>query len=575
MRERDVSQLRVAPGTPDLCTEYARSRALGRIFAFYRKSRGKCDAARECIGIIRGNVPKQIEKAFAQLTPAWSDYAVATVYALLMPHRRRKALGVYFTPPPLVDHLLERVSQQGEVLHYHKIRDPAAGGAAFLVPLARRAAAAWCAEGVSKRQILGRLQSRLSGQELDRGLASVANALIRRMLQREFGFSADQVRALRLVRVGDRLKQPLSFRHHHEIGNPPYLRLGAEAHVVWREQFADIANGRLNLYAMFVRRALEEVPPNGIVAHILPASFVGGPEFAKFRVRVLQLADVLAIDMLDQRVRVFLDAIQDACFLVLRRRVAPVAVPPHSVASSGRVGAGGEFTALGLARLQPNGLPWVLPGERSRGATVTLADCGYKATIGNVVANRESERLFKRPARDRVPLAWAKSIRVDGVFDFDRGRRAENARGRGFVEVPLDAPYVCRKPCVLVQRTSSSSQTRRVVAAAVPRAFLREHGGIAGENHVIVLVPTRRDALEPALLARMLNSTEASVELGRVCGSAAISVRVLEKVRLPAMAPAAKKANEPQTVMQKRAAWRRRSVGSLQIAQRSAGLRAE
>ena len=416
---------------------------------------------------------------------------------------------------------------------HHRLRDPSAGGAAFLVPLARKMVSSWMSEGVRSAEIVTRLRDRLRGREIDPGLASVANALLRRMLVSEFGFSRDRVSDLSIVKVGDSLIGSDLEDSDHELGNPPYLRLDAEEQRLWKKRFADIASGRLNLYTMFVRRALHEVPPTGLIGHILPASFLSGPEFSAFRRRIMQLADVLVLDLVEKRSDVFLDAVQDACFVVLRRRSTPVENPPAATPSCGVLRHLGEFVSTGPAVLPADGLPWSLPEAVPSNATATLADYGYRGTVGYLVANRQPERLYRRLAKGRLPLAWAKCVTPDGLFDFDRGRKAKKARGRGFVTVPREATYVIRVPCVLVQRTSSSSQSRRLTAAAVPEAFLRQYGGIVGENHVIILVPTRADAVAPTRMAAVLNGPQANAALSRTCGSASISVRVLESLPLP------------------------------------------
>jgi adenine-specific DNA-methyltransferase len=415
----------------------------------------------------------------------------------------------------------------------HRLRDPSAGGAAFLVPLAREMASTWLSEGIHPDEVIARLRARLHGREIDPGLASVANALLRRMLVNEFGISHDLVSDLSVVKVRDSLRVGDLSDSDHELSNPPYLRLDAGGQRRWKERFNDIAGGRLNLYAMFVRRALDQVPPNGLIGHVLPASFLGGPEFSAFRRRIMQLADVLVLDVVEKRKGVFLDAIQDACFVVLRRRPAPVDSPPATTASSGVLRHFGEFVLSGHARLPADGTPWSLPGNDPADMTARLADYGYRGTVGYLVANRQSHLLHRRPARGRLPLIWAKCITSDGLFDFDRGRNAEKAGGRGFVNVPRNAAYVIRVPCVLVQRTSSNSQSRRLTAAAVPEDFLRRYEGFVGENHVIILVPTRADAIAPEQLAAVLNGPQANAMLSRICGSASISVRVLESLPLP------------------------------------------
>jgi len=537
--DADWTRLRLEASTSArtgmISDEVARNLALvQRVFAHYKTARSGLRAVRECLRLAAGQGPKKVQTLLAELAPCWSDHAIASVYALLMPRERRKRLGVYLTPPHLVDHLLRRLREVGLDTSRDRIRDPAAGGAAFLVPLAREMTAAWKARGMRSARIVSRLKSRLMGREIDPGLASVANALLRRMLVREFDVPPRLVQRLRLVRVADSLRTTVTLGDAHEIGNPPYLRLSAGELPRWKSRFSDIASGRLNLYAMFVRRALAEVPANGLVGHIVPASFLGGPEFARFRRRVMELAEVVVLDLIEKRKDVFHDVTQDACFLVLRRRPTSLARPPAALTSSGILGRTGDFALSGAALLAADGSPWSLPGPRLSTGTSTLADYGYRATVGYLVANRQADRLHRRSARARFPLAWAKSVTPRGRFDFERGCKAGQADGRGFVAVPRDAPYVVRVPCVLVQRTSSSNQSRRrLVAAAVPRSFLRRYGGIVGENHIIVLVPTRPDAVSPAHLAAVLNRREASEALARVCGSASISVRVLESLPLP------------------------------------------
>ncbi len=414
----------------------------------------------------------------------------------------------------------------------HRLRDPAAGGAAFLVPLARIKVAAWKAQGLSDADIVRKLRLHLVGQEIEHDLATIANALLRQVLVREFDIAPSLVAKLSLVKVGDSLDANFSNKNEidHEVGNPPFLRLRATDKRLSRPIFCEIVSGRANLYALFVRRALEEVPAGGLVGYVIPASFLGGPEFKSFRRRVLELAEVLIIDLVEKRSDVFLGAIQDACFVVLKRRAAALPLLSTSQAKSGVFRRNGEFLDKGLARIDPGGEPWRLPGvELIRPST--LKDWGYKATVGYLVANRQPERLHKRRAKGRYPLIWAKAITSDGCFDFDRGAEF---KGFGWVDAPAEATYVVRTACVAIQRTSSRNQKRRLTAAPISEAFIRQHRGVVAENHVILLIPTSSEAVSPESLAEELNRPAVSAELDRVCGAASISVRLLETIELGA-----------------------------------------
>jgi adenine-specific DNA-methyltransferase len=499
--------------------------------AFRKKKLSRQDALRTCLGLIERR-PSDLLELLEALPAAWADHAVASVYATLIPAEHRKKLGAYFTPPHLVDHLVSRLATCGMNPVEHRLRDPAAGGAAFLVPLARIKVSAWRKQGLDDGEIVRRLRVHLVGREIEPDLAAIANALLRRMLAYEFQVAPKFASRLTLVKVGDSLDPKSSSRDaiDHEVGNPPFLRLGGADKRLLRPIFGEIVSGRVNLYALFVRRALEEVPRGGLVGYVIPASFLGGPEFASFRKRVLQLSEVLVVDLVEKRSDVFLDAIQDACFVVLRRRTKILAEPSACQARSGVFRRDGEFFAKGVAQIEPNGAPWRLPGIELASSS-TLKDWGYRATVGYLVANRQLERLHERAAKGRYPLIWAKAITVDGSFDFKRGAAF---KGSGWADAPADATYVIRAPCVAVQRTSSRGQKRRLNAAPVSQDFIRKHGGVIAENHVILLVPVSADAASPESLAEALNKAAPSAELNRVCGSASISVRLLETIELGA-----------------------------------------
>lgn len=517
----------LAPPAEPLLTQDER---IARIVAYYRR-RPSLDALTSSLALLRHEAPGEVVTLLAGLQPTWSDHVVASVYAALMGKRRRKALGAYFTPPGLVDYLLKRAQEFGVDLASGRLRDPAAGGAAFIVPIARNMVRMWRGEALDDAAIVARLAARLIGREIDPGLAVLSNSLLQRCLIQEYGFDPMLAGTLNVVRESDTLAMDDDEDADHEIGNPPFLRLAAREEPPNAERFKDISSGRLNLYSIFVRRGLAALPPGGVLAYIIPASFIGGPEFNRFRLRVRQMAEVLAVDMIEGRSSVFMDVVQDTCVLVLRKRAADLAEVGDAKAASNTVGGDGALHASGVIELPAGDGPWVLPGE-SRDLPSILAEWGYAARIGYLVANRQSDRLHKARADGRIPLIWAKAIGQDGTFDFERGMQF---RQLSWVDVPADAPYIARSACVAVQRTSARGQKRRIAAAEIPASFVEQYGGIVAENHVILLLPTRPNAVPAAALAEALNLPQVGEQLDRMCGSASIPARLLEQVPLPAL----------------------------------------
>lgn len=503
---------------------------IAQIVAYYRR-RPSLDALVSSLALLGQEAPGEVARLLAGLGPAWADHAVASVYAALMGKSRRKALGAYFTPPGLVDYLLKRAQQFGVDLSSERLRDPAAGGAAFIVPIAREMVRLWRAQALDDAAIAVRLAERLTGREIDPSLAALANALLRRCLIEEYGFDPALAGSLNVISEADSLAIDDDEGADHEIGNPPFLRLAARDEPPNAERFEDICSGRLNLYSIFVRRGLAVLPPGGVLAYIIPASFIGGPEFNRFRRRIRQLAEVLAVDMIEGRSSVFMDVVQVTCVLVLRKRAAELGQVGDAEAASNSVGGDGALRGTGVVALPSGDGPWVLPGA-PRDLPSNLAEWGYAARVGYLVANRQGDRLYKMQATGRVPLIWAKAIGQDGTFDFARGRQF---RELSWVHAPADAPYITRSACVAVQRTSARGQKRRIAAAEIPASFVEQHGGIVAENHVILLLPIRPDAAPAAALAEALNLPQVGEQLDRMCGSASIPARLLERVPLPAV----------------------------------------
>ena len=501
------------------------SRALARCWRHARAAAAAgADPLPFCLDLAAGGGPADLRSALADLPPEWADHAVASIHTLLMPQPRRKALGAYFTPPPLAAHVLDRLREAGVDPGRRRVRDPASGGGGFLLPLARAAAAAHLGDGGSPEGIADAVRSRVSGRELDPGLAALSEALLRRMLRREFGADAGPDA---FVTCGDGLA-PDGAPLDAVVGNPPYGKLGREAQAARGAEFADVAGGQMNLYAMFVRRGLDALRPGGVLAFLLPMSFLGSPDYRRFRGRVLELADAVRLDAVEGRDDVFLDVTQDACLLVLRRRGEADGATPGS-APCGRVTPDGRSSEAGRAVVPAGGAPWHLPTATPPGAR-RLADYGYRCAVGHVVPHRHAAMLHASPAPGRYPLVWARAVREGGGFDAG-GWGAPP--GAAWASAVPQAGHVVRSPCVVVQRTSNRRQARRVNAAAVPDAFLAAHGGLVGENHAVLVIAGPSPAVPPAAMAALLNSAPVNERFNASSGTATVSARLLAELDLP------------------------------------------
>ena len=395
-----------------------------------------------CLGLANGQAVGKIGLAAMRLlnnlVDDARDYAISTAYALLIDADRRKQLSAYFTPPALTSAAMHAAAPFFDNIENPSVLDPACGGGSFLVPTARRLIAAGIARGLSPKKACAAALAQIQGIELDPGLATLSRKLLANMLKREHAFSDRQI--TRVVRVGDALSRTITSRFDVVVGNPPYGRVyqSIDAVTLARAGRANL-RGHTNLYALFLLRALDWVRPGGGLVFVLPTSFVAGPYFSGLRQEILDRAQVIRIDLHEQRENLFVDAIQDICLLTLQRHEGDCR--HNSSANSyvlGVINASGPRKLLGSAQASPGGEPWMLPvpacsrlmtcrSPECKEQIFVIADYGYRARVGKVVPTRERQRLRTNRGKRSLPLIWASDVRPNGKFVFGSGRQFGNA----------------------------------------------------------------------------------------------------------------------------------------------------
>jgi adenine-specific DNA-methyltransferase len=129
------------------------------------------------------------------------------------------------------------------------------------------------------------------------------------------------------------------------------------------------------------------------------------------------------------------------------------------------------------------------------------------------------------------PLIWAEAVGPDGRFQFRAGKKNHLPY---FKIRDGDNWLITRKPCVLLQRTTAKEQTRRLIAAELPAAFIRRHGAVVIENHLNMIRPiTEAPSIPAKVLAAVLNSAVVDRTFRCISGSVAVSAYELENLPLP------------------------------------------
>jgi adenine-specific DNA-methyltransferase len=477
---------------------------------------------------------------FTGLPPDEKHYWISSLYTLLMPAARRRRLAAYFTPPHLAEYAIDRLLQAGVRLGKDRILDPASGGAAFLLPLASRIAknAQQCHD--SPDNILKKIDFTLHGVEIDRGLSLLSKMLLNDLLKKQT-LSAGRKPNISITQNDTLALDPPEPLFDAVIGNPPYGRIFRPTKKLLKNFAPAITDGYVNLYALFLEQSLRFTKPGGIIALVVPMSFLGGPYFKNLRKRILMEADVLSLDPVDKRSDVFLDVLYDVCILTLQKKQNKRRAPAPTCSLLTPTEPHRYLGNLELPKTM-SGAIWALPDKEQneslfQAGLETLNEYGYVARTGYFVWNREQDRyrVGQKPRKNEVPLFWAHNVKPGELCrPYDDG---DGSTLVGFVKFNKDnTTPIIRNDAIILQRTSNRRQPRRLIAAIARLSRVPGKSGFITENHTIVIVPNpqKKQAVSLSVLCRLINTAAVDARFRRISGSVSVSTKALNQLPLPA-----------------------------------------
>ncbi len=465
-------------------------------------------------------------------------YWVATSYATLVGEETRTQKALYFTHPVLAERVIDDLLSQGASLlddHWH---DPACGGAAFLVPVALRMRNALQENGCSPQEVVARINENLSGNDTSSTLIGFSESFLKLALASVLQESGCELN-VRISR-GDGLR---SWRGSNRptvvICNPPYRKLKSAETAQYKEPFRAALQGQPNIYALFIEQALKIVSPGGLIGLLTPTSYLTGSLFSNLRRHLCDASRIHSINLLGNRSSTFLNVEQETAIATLR---AIQKTEHQDVAVS--VWRETGFESVGVIRLRKDGGPWVLPRSAQDEPLIRLTekspyrlkDYGYVPRVGAMVAYR-SERVTHSSEEGCqgklvAPLIWATDITPQGGFV--HGRQHRQRAPELFIEIESrSATGVFSQPAVLLQRLTSTDQSRRLIAAAIPENFLHKHSAYVCENHVVALLKDQESEWEPHELAALLQTSLVDRLYRAISGSSNVGTYELGQLPLP------------------------------------------
>lgn len=284
----------------------------------------------------------------------------------------RKALGQYFTPRCLREHLLSRLPR----ISGASVLDPACGTGEFLRS----------AEDYFPR-------CRLFGWEIDSRLARL---------------SRRTVPSAKIDR-SDSLRKVCRRQYDFVIGNPPYFEFTPDGSL--REKYGDVISGRANIFAMFVKLGLQLVRPDGYLAYVIPPSMNNGAYFSGVRKYIMEHANIEYLSIQDSP-SLFDRAQQTVMLMVLKKS-------PNTGSY--------VFSKNGITIFTPD------PNQlrRAFNGKTTLKELGLSIRTGRIVWNQHRDKLTDS-RKGTVPLIRAHNITPAGLVLGNRSDFSQYIRSTDF-----------------------------------------------------------------------------------------------------------------------------------------------
>ncbi|GGW96654.1 HsdM family class I SAM-dependent methyltransferase [Alteromonas halophila] len=476
-------------------------------------------------------VAKQTGNIIAQFPDIDSGFLIGSIYTAMLPVAFRSKLGAYYTPPPLVERLLDLSEEAGVNFGNASVIDPACGGGAFLAPVAIRMLKEM--GGATSEWQIRQIIKRLKGIEIDPFAAWMTHVLLESVLI-SLCIESNKRLPAEVITVGDTLNSNLNREFDLVIGNPPYGKVTLNSKL--RESYKRSLFGHANLYGLFTDIALRIAKKHGVIAYLTPTSFLGGQYFKALRELLTTEATPQAFDFISNREGVFEDVLQETLLTTFKKDSKS---PPSKVSVLVPQGLNeAKVEPIGNVDIPQGDGPWIIPRvsrdaallNRLKEMPTRLPDLGYIVSTGKLVWNRHKQQLRSDKTKLSTPLIWAESVTNNG-FKFSAVKRNHVP----YIEVLHNQQHlITKQSCILVQRTTSKEQTRRVLGAVIPQEFIDQNNGVVIENHLnIVFCDKISKVVSEETINALLNSEIFDRIYRCISGSVAVSAYELMSVPLP------------------------------------------
>ena len=249
---------------------------------------------------------------------------IGYVYEKLMEHTHRHELGIYLTPPQIVDYMLDILGYKGREIIGKKLIDPACGSGTFLVHAVRRYREALknAIQSGFEEKFIRDVQELFWGMDINS--FSVYLASINLFVQilddiKALISSGKEVPLISFkIQVGNTFRlygQLEKEKFHYVVSNPPYVnakRANFSPPEDLLKRFRDRLGGDVNTYTLFLCIASEVLYNGGRIAYIVPLTLLGDQQAEKLRKFLSKYGTILHLTKFHRRTNVLFEGVTQA-----------------------------------------------------------------------------------------------------------------------------------------------------------------------------------------------------------------------------------------------------------------------
>lgn len=425
-----------------------------------------------------------IDEEFSELTKRMSTR---------LTKKTKQNIGFFATPNSIIKKLLIRIEQLQSINNFTRILEPSAGTLAFID---------WINKSPVWTNNLNKITRNIDAIEYSLELYNSIKDI-----------KLDNIYNKLNIVNEDFMKYNVNVKIEYDliIGNPPYVIVPSGT---VNKEYEEYIIGRPNLYCLFILHSIKMLKDNGILAFVIPKSFLNSLYYSKVRNYLMSKGNILDIldfdnqEDEDELKGQYIDTKQSTIGFIFKKTLQLNPNPEYALKM-------GEYENY-VFTLDLKNLKLFLENS------TTISKLGLKVKTGTIVWNQHKHKLTNDITK---PLLIYNSNITEDHLVIPRDFR--NTEKKQYINISISS----NKPAILVNRGNGNTNYKLTFAAI--NLYNPDIPEYCVENHLNVISAIENTDATCEILNKVLNSLKNKKTLEFInifCGNGGFSKTELETI---------------------------------------------